>query len=264
MSVPASSSLGPHVNAKSRLGPVVAKAAHVVRRTSGPSFSTQTDTVPTGLFASASKTRFVLEGGATYRLRSMVLAITITVNTAAARLAPVPYWFSRIDYRSGNGSDLIHTAYDDQMYHALASVPEARLPEVLRAANMDGNWRPLEAVAAGTQRTYYLPLLHNPLTQGGGGIHWNAVGHDLHLEMHTRPIVVSGTGTITCQSVEIICGTQTNVSAVDLKTSAKLSASANVQSRHVEYQVQNFPSTVLQAGNTKKFKLDSINGHAVG
>ena len=105
MSVPASSSLGSHVTAKSRRGAVVAKPSHIVRRSSGPSFSTQTDAVPSGLFASSGKTRFVLEGGAAYRIRPIVLAITATVNNSAARLAPVPYWFSRIDYRSGNGSD---------------------------------------------------------------------------------------------------------------------------------------------------------------
>ena len=102
------SSLGRHHHVVVRKGRsrVITKHHMAVKRSSIPSYSTQSDTLPTAMFQSSQKARFVLEAGCAHRIREMTLAINVSITGGAARLAPVPLWFDRIEFRADGGSNL--------------------------------------------------------------------------------------------------------------------------------------------------------------
>ena len=262
MSVPPSSSLGEHITMRVGREKRVSKAQHAVRRTSAPCYSTQTDSgFQSSLFAKSQKARFVLEAGSTYRIRSIVLKITVSVSGGAARLAPVPLWFDHIDTRANGGSSLLNTLYGDQIYHALSTIPQDRLPAVLRACNMDEDWDALGEIPSGATRTFYLPLIGHPFAAGAQGLFWNGVRSDCHFELFSQPAKISGAGTVTCDDISFVLSSQTNVSPIDLQTSARL-MSSTMSARHIEFQPQIFTNVNIQAAKKTQLRLDGINGNA--
>ena len=68
------------------------------------SFYTQNfRSVPSNLFSNqGAKYSANLESGGFSKIKSATLKITVTINTAFARLVPVPYFFDRIELRSGS------------------------------------------------------------------------------------------------------------------------------------------------------------------
>ena len=155
------SSLGAHDHRVVRKGKhrVITKHHMVMKRRSVPAYSSQSDTLPEALFQSLSKGFFVLDAGCAHRIREVTLAISVTVTDGAARLAPMPLWFDRIEIRADGGSNLVLTVYGDVLLASLVSINKEPLPEVLRVANLSEGWKPVPSWAQNTTHTSHLPLV---------------------------------------------------------------------------------------------------------
>ena len=256
----ANSSLGAHDHRVVRKGKhtVITKRHMITKRKSVPAYSTQSDTLPTALFQTSGKGRFVLEAGCAHRIREMTLAINVTVTGGAARLAALPFWFDRIEFRADGGSNLISTIYGDVLFASLASIEDERLPEVLKGCNMSMDWKPLPSYAQNTNITFHLPLVGSWVD--AGNINWQHQRGDMHIEFHAEPPVVSGTGVVTLNSFDLVLSSQIP-SRIDRDTNAKLASDGSTRAaKFLSGHIQSFPSQTLTAGNFHKIKLDSFKG----
>jgi hypothetical protein len=230
----------------------------VMKRRSVPAYSSQSDTLPAALFQSSSKGRFVLEAGCAHRIREMTLAISVTVTGGAARLAPVPLWFDRIEFRADGGSNLVSTIYGDVLLASLASIDKERLPEVLRGANLSEDWKPLPSWAQNTTHTFHLPLVGSWID--AANIAWGHQKGDMHIEFHSNVPIVSGAGTVVLNSLDLILSSQLP-SKIDQDTNVRLASDGSVRAaKFLSGHIQTFPSQTLTAGNSHKIKLDSFKG----
>ena len=156
-----------------------------IRRKTLPAYSTQSDSLPATLFQNSQKTRFILEAGCAHKIREMTLKVTVNVTGGDCRLAPLPLWFDRIEWRTSGGSDLVDTTYGDVMLSKFLAIDKQKLPEVLRGINLSPNWKPLAAYASGTTHTFYMPLVCSWIDIAN--IHWQHIRGDMHIEFHLQP-----------------------------------------------------------------------------
>ena len=156
----------------------------VVKRKTLPAYSTQSYDLPGTLFQTSQKGRFILEAGCAHKIRELTLKINVTVSGGACRLAPVPLWFDRIEWRTSGGSDLVDTTYGDVMLHKFLAIDKNRLPEVLKGINVSENWKALPEYANGTY-TFYVPLVASWIDIAN--VNWRHIRGDMHVEFHSNP-----------------------------------------------------------------------------
>lgn len=238
----------------------------VVQHNHLPSFFTQTfRSVPSNLFANnGSKFSTQLEAGSFTKLRSATLKITVTVNTSNAKLAPVPYWFDRIEIRSG--SKHLGIIYNDQLMFNLGNLTGHQLENSLRSSNMNPDFSPLGRVhvtiPAGRQETFYLPLVNTFINNSE--LYMKQLESDLTLDFFpSADIRISGNGTITCDDLQLICQTE-SLSPEDEKTHDMFHKSVITSNRYLDVVPVNFYNESLTAGVQKKLELDSVHGKVVG
>ena len=212
------------------------------------------------MFQNSQKARFILEAGCAHKIREMTLKITVNVTGGACRLAPIPLWFDRIEWRTSGGSDLVDTTYGDVMLSKFLVIEKTKLPEVLKGINVSTNWKPLPEYASGTTVTFYMPLVASWIDIAN--IHWQHIRGDMHIEFHTTPARISGAGNITLQNMDIILSSQIPTT-LDMKTNARFATDGTIRSHKcLSGEIQTFPSVSLTAGNKTKIKLDSFTGEA--
>lgn len=216
--------------------------------------------VPSNLFAN-NGARFTsnLYAGSFETLKGATLKATVTVNSASAVLAPMSYWFNRIECRGNGGSgDYLHILYDDNLNSNLSVLDNDRLHQILPNANYSDNWGERNSLAAGQSRTFYLPLVGSVFDNSNLMVqHLNS---DILFDFYpASTIVVSGSGTVTCQELSLVCNTE-ELTDLDKQEHEKIHANFVNTSGYIDVVPITFPAQLLTAGIQTKLDISNIRG----
>lgn len=227
-------------------------------------FTYQLSEITSTFLSSPSRVQCRIPRGTIPKLKSLTLALNITCSGGSGTyLVPVSYWFQRIDFYF-NSSEIIQTLYDvSQQMKTIGSIPNHVLEGELKNMNMD--WRqnskfgqqPLP-LAAGEQRTFYLPLPFCAIDQLD--LYYKNLNQDLYIAFTVQQegIVSSGSGTITTNSVNVIANTEILSPDEEKKMSdeSKGFAQACV---YLDTQWVSLNAKTLNASTTAKFLLDALS-----
>ena len=214
---------------------------------------------PINLFRNnGSKYRTQLSRSSIHKINQLTLKIVVTVNTSPTGLAPLPYWFDRIDIKTSDGSN-IKTYYNDTiMFNLLSHLKKAQTKSILSTINLDYNDN---SYLGGTpqllpfaQYTFYLPL--NASCFSSHSFYMKNNTSDIILEFSpSSSIISSGSGTIDLNSMSLIVES-VKLSDDDHNHHEKLSNHI-VSSQYLNIvPVQRFGVTLT---NNSQYLLDLIN-----
>ena len=253
----------PHALSHRKVGgrkvPVIASPEHVEVRATIPSVYVQPFSgVPPALLSSGeTQYKGILEGTSVFKIRSMAIAITITVSGGDVQLAPVPFWFKTIRMLAAGGSRELHEMYDDCLFQHLALVAGDRAEGVLSKCNLNTNYKPRDSLAPGTTTTFYLPLYATVWDMAH--IAFQFQKGDLHVDFTTRDCKVSGTGTVTVNYVSLVINSDLPDRG-DMEQERNLAKHTSLMTKVADPMRSTFLSKTLQAGQQLKLKLSDITG----
>jgi hypothetical protein len=140
-------------------------AHQVVMHRHQPVFYTQEfRSVPLNLFRnSGSRYSGNIEQKSFSKMKTATLRVNVSLTggdaTSRVELAPVCYWWDRIEIRSANGSSHLGTIHNDQLAFNLNLVPQDRLNGgVMESANLGDDFKEGQEYRYQETRTFYIPL----------------------------------------------------------------------------------------------------------
>ena len=162
--------------------------------------------VPANLF-NGVRYQANISKGSISTLGHMTLKIIVDVAGADAVLAPVPLWFQRCDIRTSTNNEVVATMYDDScLFSIMSALKKGQTRALLKNINMDyddeGYMGTANALAPG-RHIFFLPLV---TVFNGYDLYWKNAKSDLLFDLQPpNTIVSSGSGTVTCGGLQLIC-----------------------------------------------------------
>ena len=221
--------------------------------------------IPSNLFTNnGAKYTAELEAGSFTKLKSVTLKLTVTATGGEMKLAPVPYWFNRIEFRSGTKH--LGIVYGDNLMFNLGNLSGQQLKNTLKNANMEDDFRPygrsFNTIATGQSRTYYLPLVNTFINNSE--LYMKALASDITIDIYPENgIVIQGAGTPTLNDFQLICETE-SLTNDDEKLHDSYHKSVISSNRYLDVVPVNFYNHTLTAGQETKLELDSVHGDVSG
>jgi len=215
--------------------------------------------VPSTLFSSATQFRGYLPAGAPRRLSSMILKISISVASSSCILAPVPYWFQKILISTPDQNIPVQTFYPENLLIAnVLESDEGNLPQVLREmAIRPDTGGPQASVASGGVKTFFMPL-EGVFTEWLNA-YWLRAQQPLIFDFFTQDPRVSGSGTISCTDLSLLCPNE-KMTSLDLVQLDQIYPSGVFPSVYLDPVQITLGSQTISAGSTFKVDLSSFVG----
>lgn len=215
------------------------------------------------MFQSSKSVDFVLKKGDFQRLKSLSLRLKIDITSSAATLAPVPYWFNKIDLTLDN-SNTAQTWYPETIEARLAlldSHERTSLKQHMAYGSGGQSWFPQSAeeygsIPSGGSRYFHVPIIGSLLE----GINGEDLTSNITFKLVSRAsgIVVAGSGTPTLSEAKWIVVEAVNDTAESKTRAATISMLPKL---HYYIDTHRFGAVLnssVVSGNTYKIQLDNL------
>ena len=212
------------------------------------------------LSGSQTMIKYYLQKYTLGKIDSAVLRFSITANTNSVLLAPVPFWFNRIEFYNRNTGTEISRIYNDMLMMFLNAVPDELTKQWATLCGYDGNTykQSQNYQNANETRYYYLPLPVSLLDSMGVNLH--NVDHDIEIRLFPESTsIIAGTGTITLNEVAGIFEEEKSEHQVNTNASRKYMLQ-HVQSHNfIDTQQYMVTGVVMNSSTAYQFFLDQFN-----
>lgn len=141
--------------------------------------------------------KYFLKSDAVRTIDSTSLRLRIRMDGGDGVLAPVPYWFDRIEIYERHSGVLLFRAYGDALFLLLNIVEQNHIEQWASLTNYDPNTynKSLKTHSDGETRDYYLPLVASMFE--GMHLDMGTITSDLEFRLHPASggPLISGAGT---------------------------------------------------------------------
>lgn len=210
----------------------------------------------------ATQLKYFIENGAVTEISSLVLRFQIRMDTGDATLAPVPYWFDRIEIYDRHTGQELARYHDDILHLMINTVHTANTDQWAKLVNYDKDSLKLgEVQLQNTTRYYYLPLVASLFE--GAGIDMSIVKNDIEIRLHPRNPVSSGTGVPALTEVASVI-TVENEDVTSRRSRLSFHNSFVSSHQFINSQQYTLVSQTLNAGNKYSWDLDQFDHVSAG
>lgn len=169
--------------------------------------SVQLDNVTSTAFTTASNVlKLKIDPQNVKHVKNVSLEVKVTESggSNAMTLAPVPFWFDKIEIKAHAGNVDIRRSYPENQLFELALLQDEKLKTVKNLSNFSQKWFSAnDSIAASGSRTYHMPLVGDWFSTAEPDL--AAVKDDIYVEFHCRNgIVSSGSGVPQLDSLKLI------------------------------------------------------------
>lgn len=198
------------------------------------------------------------------RLGPIVVVFTVAVSSNSLVLAPVTEFFERILLKDKNDKILQTMVPDQLLLNNILECEQSDLQLLFKNLNIRADYRcQNSSIPSGESRTFILPL--TGVFTDFSTLNWVNSSSDLCIEFYSKIPTVSGSGTLTLSSMNLVCPTET-LPANEMVSVMKSGQIADINRMGFlePVVIQNSGQTIT-AGGSSRIDLTSFgNGHYAG
>ena len=221
------------------------------------------DSVSPNLFASTSAQRMTIRRGDITSFKHLHARITVTISGAPVVLAPLPFWFSQIDFRTSSDNDLISSMFADTTAANMGIlISSGKVKSFFKSLNFDyssagylGYTQPLPPGV----HTFYLPLFMNSVLGNFHQMYLADTKQDLYFDMVPTNPIASGSGSIQVTGFQFALETN-RLEDKDVAIFRNRYKTYATRCTFLDPVCTPFPNKVLNLGATNLFNLIDLNG----
>lgn len=235
-----------------------AHQAHIYHHTRQLVTDVMTPSPNVNSLVNGNQIKYFLEEDTLKNVESVVLRFKIKMTGADDELAPVPYWFDRVEIYDRKSGEEIGRLYSDALYTLLNLIEQEHINNWKDLINYDSKTytESRKVHAVNNEEYYYLPLVASVFE--GMHLDMTSIKGDIEFRLHPRNPVINGTGTPELLEVAGLYETDMTDSQSDHAYRQFLKAHVPVH-QYLDSQQYIETGIVMNASTKYEFNLDQFN-----
>jgi len=221
-----------------------------------------TPAAATNALAQTSQFSFIIENDATGRVNDVVLRFSVTVQTAATELLPVPLWFDRIEWYDRHSGREIARYHGDMLWWMIQTLPKDAQEVLADPVNFESKSGQVSRYSqqVGEQKYFYLPMPHNWIE--GFKLDLSLLRGDLEIKFYPkgdcRTSTAGTAANVVLNEIRWIASSEM-MSAVSRLEFRKEKAMSVWQHNYVDCQQRTEPARAYAANTSYTIDLDQFH-----